>query len=315
MGLHNSQSLLHAHTCCCTLFDISSTMKLFYAALLLTCYCAASASALHGMEATDICGDPQTTSKMVDDPKMVLDMLRNLDSNKRAYQRIEDNAFLKDVESGKMTKDMMKQWIIQQAYSLESLMRSFAGAYNFFGTTFPNVSSREHFRICMDSTRYALEHLPSLGRKFDIADTKDLLKYDPNPVMLYYAGAISDGVMHCEHNSEIVAAMAVSVDAWWKVMQRMKKSLSTVSAYKAWGLTDDDLQAFDVWKNTEEMTRYFKSAESIIGEGLDRKVTICQLRRMLNNLNVGNMMWWEAVSFKPESIKPEPKYIRKMVGF
>merc|ERR1712238_413038 len=248
-----------------TLFVISSTMKLFfYSALLLTCYCVASANGLE-----DVCGDPAVTDKMIHDPKMVLDMLRNLDSNKHAQQRIEDNDFIKDVESGKMTKDMMKQWIIQQAYSMESLTRSFAGAYNRFGTTFPEVSSREHFRICMDSTSYALEHLSSLGRKFDIADTKDLLKYDPNPVMLYYANAISDGVMHCEHNSEIVAAIVVSMEAWGNVMERMKKALSTVSAYKAWGLTDDDLQAFDVWKTDEQMARYFKSAETVLSEGLD----------------------------------------------
>merc|ERR1712238_480547 len=136
-----------------TLFVISSTMKLFfYSALLLTCYCVASANGLE-----DVCGDPAVTDKMIHDPKMVLDMLRNLDSNKHAQQRIEDNDFIKDVESGKMTKDMMKQWIIQQAYSMESLARSFAGAYNFFGTTFEqesHFSSREHFRICMDSTRY-----------------------------------------------------------------------------------------------------------------------------------------------------------------
>jgi len=284
-------------------------MKLFYAALLLTCYCAASASALYGMEATDVCGDPQTSSKMIDDPKLVLDMLRNLDSNKRAAQRIEDNAFIKDVESGKMTKDMMKQWIIQQAYSLESLMRSFAGAYNFFGTPFPNVSSREHFMTCMNSTRYALDHLSSLGKKFDIADIHDLLKYDPNPVMLYYANAISEGVMHCEHHSEIVAATTVSVDAWWKVMQRMKKSLSTVSAYKAWGITKDDLKAFDVWKDTDEMTRFFESAETVVGEGIARKVTICQLRRMLNNLNVGNVMFWEGLTM------PMPEPTHTTIGF
>merc|ERR1712160_138708 len=228
-------------------FQLASTtaviMNRFYTLLLVA---FVTASVVKG--ATDVCGDPVPSSAMREDPGKTIEYLRSLDSNKVSMEKIMNNEFIQMMESGKLDKDMMREWIIQTAYGLETDARSFASAYNLYGSAWPVVENREFYTMYMNVTRDGLYHLSMLAKKFGIADITDLVKNDPNPFAMIWSHALSESVMHAEHHAEIVASMVVTGPMYDRMLQRMKKVLQTNVAYKQWNLNDDDLKYFEIYK-------------------------------------------------------------------
>merc|ERR1711957_940392 len=279
-------------------FQLASTtaviMNRFYTLLLVA---FVTASGVKG--ATDVCGDPVPSSAMREDPGKMIDYLRSLDSNKVSMEKIMNNEFIQMMESGELDKDMMRDWIIQTAYGLETDARSFASAYNHYGSSWPVVENREFYTMCMDVTRDGLYSLNMLAKKFGIADITNLVKNDPNPFAMIWSHALSESVMHAEHHAEIVASMVVTGPMYDRMLQRMKKVLQTNVAYKQWNLNDDDLKYFEIYKTMSGDDSDVKQVtDKVMRQAMDRGMTICQMRRRLNDFDVGRVMFWEACSNK-----------------
>jgi len=274
-------------------------MKFQYVGLLLLIGAAAVYSS------TDVCGDIEPTKDMMNDPMKVIDYLRNLDSNKKAMDITHNNDWIQSLKGGKVTKDDMRAWIVQTAYTLQMDTRSMGGGYNMFGFAYPVIEMRMFFSSGMDICRDGLTKLTKLARKFDIDDMEKLMAYDPEPIMMTFSHALSEGIMHAEHNSEIVAGMAVTSPDYHQVLQMMKKTLQTNAAYKQWGLSDDDLEFFDNFSMFDTQNKDFQDiVRGVVGRGLEQDVTICAMRRRLNNFNMGRTLFWEKMSnMKPEQPK------------
>jgi len=263
--------------------------------ILLACVGAASTASIFGQDSRDICGDPIVTQSMIDHPQQVIEYLTKLESNQKAHESIiKDNDFLRDLQSGKITKDRMKSFIMQSAYGLEGDVRSFSGAYNKFGFAYPVQETREFFHKLWMMNDEALKRVSVLGRKFDISSMEDLYMHDPNPVGMVWTMSLGEGVMHAQHYSEIVASMAIVVDDYEYLMQNIKKTIQTNAAYKSWGLTEDDLAFFDTF--TMGKAELMSMVPPILKQGLRQEVTVCQLRRRLNNMNIGRVLYWKALS-------------------
>jgi len=262
----------------------------------LTCMLAVSAATAYrvpyGKSGTDICGDP-SAQNMRDDPMKIVDYLANVDSNKYIEDKLTNHPFIKTVEDGKLTKDMMEQWIVQTAYTLQRDTRTRAAAYGMFGSDYPEKHSRTYFANGMDIGRDSLELLQDLGQKFGIDTIDKLETYDPNPVAMVFSSALAEGVMHADHHSELVAASAVFGPVLKNMLQRMKTALLT-SPYKEWNLTEDDLKVFDVFMKIDQ-SEETDVITGILKRAIDEDVTICQMRRRLNYLNVGRLLFWDAV--------------------
>merc|ERR1719491_943741 len=245
----------------------------------------------------DICGDPIVTQSMIDHPQQVIEYLTKHESNQKAHENIiKDNDFLRDLQSGKITKDRMKSFIMQSAYGLEGDVRSFAGAYNKFGFAYPVQETREFFHKLWMMNDEALKRVSVLGRKFDISSMEDLYMHDPNPVGMVWTMSLGEAVMHAQHYSEIVASMAIVADDYQYLMQNIKKTIQTNAAYKSWGLTEDDLAFFDSFMMNSMDAEFMSMVHTILKQGLRQEVTVCQLRRRLNNMNVGRVLYWDALS-------------------
>ena len=89
----------------------------------------------------DICGDP-SIENMTSDPMKIVDYLTSIDSNKNIEDQLKTHPFIKTLEDGKLSKDKMKEWVVQTAYSLQRDTRSRATAYGLFGVDFPDKYSR-----------------------------------------------------------------------------------------------------------------------------------------------------------------------------
>jgi len=275
-------------------------MKFQYFGLLLVI----GAAAVHSSN-TDVCGDIEPTKEMMNDPLKVIDYLRNLDTNKKAMEITHNNDWLKDLKAGKVSKDDMRDWIVQTAYTLQMDARSMGGGYNMFGFAYPVIESRMFFSEGMDISRDGLMKLTKLAHKFGIDDMEKLMEYEPEPLMMTFSHALAEGIVHAEHHCEIVAGLAVTSPDYHQVLQMMKKTLQTTSVYKQWGLSDDDLEFFDNFRMFDTQNKEFQDiVKGVVGRGLDQDVSICAMRRKLNNFNMGRILFWEKMSnMKPKQPK------------
>jgi len=247
----------------------------------------------YGDGGNDVCGDPLPSNDMRSNPMKVVDWLQQQDMWKKVNQALDSHPFIKDIESGKLTKDNMQRFIINMVYDLERNTRTFHGAYNMFATAFPCPETRDMIDMCVEAHQMGLDDLQRLGSKFQLNDIESLLKYEPMQFALQYANAWNDAVMHGEDVADVLVPHVVNMDHQNQLNQRIKKALMSNSAYKAWNLNADDLKIFDFYQNMDR-DAIKQDVQKVIRRAIDRDVTLCQLRRRVNALQVGRIGFYDA---------------------
>jgi len=201
-----------------------------------------------------------------------------------------------------MTVDIMRNFIVQSAYTFERQVRTMAQGLNNFGTVYdsqkPMMEQRMFFMKMTQEINEGLHNLEKLGAKFQIGSLEKLIGMEPDPAALQIANTFAEVISHADDVSEFVAPLAVVMQRHNDINQRMKKALQTNPAYKAWALSDDDLAFFDIWMHIDPAT--MKNAVThIVGRSLRRDLTLCPLRRRLNQINHAQLEFFNAVQKGP----------------
>merc|ERR1711957_33783 len=166
---------------------------------------------------------------MKSDPMEVIEWLMHEPANKQAGQKLDNNPFIQDLENGKVSVDVMKNFIVQMAYNIESQVRNVAQGVNLFGTVYdgrqPFTEQRKFFTYMTRKLDEKLDDLQKLGQKFQITSLEQLIKMEPDPRALLLSQAVSETVNHADDVTELVAPFAVMHQRCVHMNQRIKKAL------------------------------------------------------------------------------------------
>jgi len=197
---------------------------------------------------------------------------------------------------------------VQAAYHLQRQLRNMAQGLNAYGTVYdsrtPMMEQRMYFTRMTQVIDRALQDLDALGVKFQITSLAQLIKMEPDPRALRIADSFSDAINHAEDVSEIVAAGAVIFQRLDDLNQRIQNALKTNPAYKAWNLSDDDLKFFDWAQQVNQDGKMQQAVQAVIGRSLRRDLTLCPLRRRLNQFNAAQIDFFNAVQQGPPPRQP-----------
>jgi len=255
----------------------------------------------------DACGDRLPNDADRADPMRVIDYLRNSEVNQRAQNGIENHPMLQDLEAGKLQRNVMQRFVINAVYHLEECLRALHGARDLWGAAFPQHEARQIVEMAIDVHRNALNDAEGLARRFDINRVEDLMVHDPDYLALFMVNHMHDTVHHAQDVSELLAPVILRLQLQSRVMQRMKDALANNAAYKAWGVTADDLRFFDdLIIQDDVLKQIIELARPVIQRSIDRRVTLCQIRRRNEALAVGQLAFFDATN-TPGSKQPIPR--------
>merc|ERR1712032_230830 len=240
----------------------------------------------------DVCGDPLPSAAMRAKPLAVVDWVRQQQRVQEINKDIDQHPFLQDLENGKLTKDVMQRFVINLAYNQERCHRCMHGAIDRWGQAYPVLDQRILLEIVADMDRDALLDLQKLAARFDINNIEELLRNEPDPMALQLPNAVCEAVQHIDDPNEIVVPLIAIANHRREVDQRIRKGLMN-QAYKAWNLKEDDLRFFDRF-NRLDGERVDQLAANVIQRGLDRQLTLCQVRRRAEAFQHGRRAVYDA---------------------
>merc|ERR1712242_55487 len=242
----------------------------------------------------DVCGDPVITDDMRNDPTKIIEYLRNQPENQRVEKFLDNHPFLLALENGKVEKDQMQRAVANFAYDAERTLRNLGNAVNHFGNAWPVYENRMLVDQALEMSYESLKRLEPLGRAFDIDDISRLVPIEPDPDALILSSTYAEIAERAEHVSEFAAPMAIRLDQDRRLAQRMKRALQN-PAYKSWNLSEDALRWFDVNVDLIDDKEFMRVLAPILRHAADRRVTLCTLRRRLNQVNDGYKHFFDAM--------------------
>merc|ERR1712242_216856 len=253
----------------------------------------------------DVCGDPVITEDMRNDPIKIVEYLRNQPGNQRVENLLDNHPFLLDLEKGKIERDQMQRAVANFAYNAEMELRNAGNVLNQFGNAWPVYESRMFADKFLEMSYESLKRLEPLGRAFDIDDISQLVAIEPDPDALIVASTYAEIAARAGHVSELAVPMAVRQDQDRRLTQRMKRALQN-PAYKSWNLSEEALSWFDVGDVDFDDKEFMRVLAPIVRHAADRGVTLCALRRRLNQVNNGYKHLFNAmmdVAHRPKVIE------------
>jgi len=267
-------------------------MKYAINAVLVMAMISAVQSQLTGGD-KDVCGDMLPTDGMRKDPTKVYDWLQKDVGYQRVDKILQDHPFVRDIENGKMKKEDMVYFVVNQAYIMEDMIRMLGGALNVFGDMYPS-DARDVFGMRLQGHRDALDAFSKLSSKFDIVDATDLLKHDPNPFAMMIPWAFSSSVQHARHPSVMMGSLETYSRTCNQIMQRIRDALKNRPEYKSWGLNADDLKFFDILMNMDQDDTMKQRLGAVMMQGLDQGITLCEIRRHMIFMYTAHLAFWDA---------------------
>jgi len=271
----------------------NSSNRFVLSALLVLGTVAIALSGYTDDRGNDVCGDPLPSADMRQNPIKVVDWARQQPFFQEVNKDIDQHPFVRDLEAGKLSRDVMQRFVINAAYGQERLLRCLMGAINRHGQAWPVMEQRDVLEMVTMNQRRALEDLERLGAKFDIAGIEELLRHDPDNGALAVINAQCEAVMHADDVNEVVLPIIAALDHMRQIGQRLRDGLKN-AAYKAWNLGDDDLQFFARLDDIDD-AKLNRMLERVIGRGLDRRLTLCQVRRRTNAVQFGRRAFFDHV--------------------
>jgi len=251
---------------------------------------------------TDVCGDPMPSADMRQNPMKVIEWASQQPFFQQVNKDIDQHPFVRDLEAGKLSKDVMQRYVINTVYHQERFNRCLYGAINRHGLAWPVMETRDVLEMLTLNQRFALEDLQRLAAKFDIAGIEELLRNDPDHGALQLVNAQCEAVMHADDANEVILPIVAILDHERQIGQRMRNGLKN-AAYKAWNLDEGDLKYFDRLNEIDD-AKLKEQLQNVIRRGLDRRLTLCQVRRRANAVQSGRRAFFDHVmnNDRPSSI-------------
>merc|ERR1712217_807661 len=109
---------------------------------------------------------------------------------------------------------------------------------------------------------------------------------EPDPDALVLSSHVAEIAERAEHVAELTVPIAIRQNQDRRLGQRMKRALQN-PAYKSWNLSEEALSWFDVGDVDFDDKEFMRVLAPIVRHAADRGVTLCALRRRLNQVNNG----------------------------
>jgi thiaminase len=201
---------------------------------------------------------------------------------KPLHQKIVSHRYLAALEEGKLARQSLNVFAIQQNHIIASDLRSIALLLARHG----NLASRPYLLGVLQGENAALEALAKFARALGVSDGT-VSAADPLPAAFAYSAFLAWLGLYGS-DAELAGALSLNFAAWGANCARMSAALKS-----KYGLTAEAVSFFDLFANLPPAG---DAAVAVIQDGLDRGVPSAAISRAARMLQGYELMYWESMA-------------------
>jgi thiaminase len=214
------------------------------------------------------------------DARKLIDNIRN--ELQPLHHKIIDHRYLAALESGRVARESLAVFAIQQHHIIASDLRSVALLLARHG----NLASRPYLLNVLQGENGAFEMLTNFVQALGISHAT-LDASEPLPAPFAYSAFLAWLGMYGS-DAEMAGALSLNFAAWGANCARMSAALRA-----RYGLTSEAVAFFDLFANLPPAG---DAASAVIQAGLDRGVPGAAIARAARMLQGYELMFWDAMA-------------------
>jgi pyrroloquinoline quinone (PQQ) biosynthesis protein C len=196
-------------------------------------------------------------------------------------EKILGHPYLKALEEGRISLDLLKVFAGHQHHIISSDLRSIALILSREGMRF----SRRFLMSVLQGEAAALDTLHAFAGALGL-NISDLEVFEPLPAAHAYCTFVAWLALYGS-DAELAGAFLVNLPAWGANCRRMRTAL-----HEKYGLAPPALAFFDLFA---DMPPFDQEAIAIIQNALDRGIPARLIHRAARMLQAYELMFWDAV--------------------
>lgn len=201
---------------------------------------------------------------------------------KPLHHQIISHRYVAAVESGKLSRESLAMFAIQQHHIIASDLRSIALLLARHG----NLPSRPYLLNILQGENNAFEALTTFAQALGISD-EALAGSDPAPAAFAYSTFLAWLAMYGS-DAEMAGALSLNFAAWGTNCATMSAALKS-----RYGLGADAVAFFDLFANLPADS---DTTVAVIQRGLDRGVPAAAIARAARMLQGYELMYWDGIA-------------------
>lgn len=190
--------------------------------------------------------------------------------------------YLAAIENGRVSREALAVFAVQQNYIIASDLRSIAQSIARHG----DLPSRAYLLNVLQGENSALEELGKFAQALGIT-AETMRASDPIPAAFAYSAFLAWLTMYGS-DAELAGALSLNFAAWGSNCGRMSAALKTM-----YGLNPEAVSFFDLFANLPPAG---DAALKVIEGGLDRGVSAQAITRAARMLQGYELMYWDAMA-------------------
>src|SRR5713101_4461841 len=197
-------------------------------------------------------------------------------------KQILGHSYLKALEEGRLQRDQLKVFALQQHQIISSDLRSIALIVSRQGM----LPSRRFLMSVLQGEAAALDALHAFADALGL-DASDLEVLEPLPAAHTYCAFVAWLALYGS-DAELAGAFLINFPAWGANCGRMRNAL-----HEKYDVAPSALGFFDLFAN---MPSFEQETLGIIQNGLDRSVPARLIHRAARMLQNYELMYWDAMA-------------------
>jgi pyrroloquinoline quinone (PQQ) biosynthesis protein C len=201
---------------------------------------------------------------------------------KPLHQKIISHRYVAAVENGKLSRESLAMFAIQQHHIVTSDLRSIALLLARHG----NLPSRPYLLNVLQGENNAFEALTTFAQALGIRK-EALAGSEPIPAAFAYSAFLAWLAIYGS-DAEMGSALSLNFAAWGTNCGRMSAALKS-----RYGLESDGVAFFDLFANLPADS---DTTVAVIHGGLDRGVPAAAIARAARMLQGYELMYWDGIA-------------------
>ena len=198
------------------------------------------------------------------------------------HHKIVHHRYLAAVEQGRVARESLKMFAIQQHHIIVSDLRSIAMLLARHG----HLASRPYLLGVLQGENAALEALTNFARALGVSEQEPGAA-EPLPAAFAYSAFLAWlGIYGSD--AELAGALSLNFAAWGANCARMSAALRT-----SYALAPEAVRFFDLFANLPPDS---EAAVAVIQDGLDRGVPAAMIARAARMLQGYELMYWDSMA-------------------
>ncbi len=200
---------------------------------------------------------------------------------KPLYQKIVNHRYPAALEAGKVAREALAVFAVQQHHIIASDLRSIALLLVRHG----NLPSRSYLLGILQGENAAFEALAKFAQALGISD-EELRASEPIPAAFAYSAFLAWLGLYGS-DAEVAGALLVNFAAWGANCGRMSAALRA-----NYGLKREAVSFFDLFASLPPAS---DAAVAVIQDGLNRGVASAAIARAARMLQEYELMYWDSM--------------------